>query len=66
MINCCNGCVPPKRSATCHASCPDYAEARTKHEAERKLRRQSSLVQIGLDKHEVRLTLKLNKKKRGR
>lgn len=23
-IKCCNGCVPPKRTDTCHATCPDY------------------------------------------
>ena len=22
----CRGCVPPKRTPTCHSSCPDYAE----------------------------------------
>ena len=24
MIYCCNGCVPPKKSGTCHATCTDY------------------------------------------
>ena len=23
-INCCNGCVPPKRTGDCHVTCPDY------------------------------------------
>ena len=25
MGKCCFGCVAPKRTATCHATCPDYA-----------------------------------------
>ena len=36
-ITCCNGCVPPKRTPTCHATCPEYIEAKAKHDAEREL-----------------------------
>ena len=25
-ITCCYGCKPPKRTPTCHATCPEYAE----------------------------------------
>ena len=34
-INCCNGCVPPKRYPGCHGHCPEYIEAKAKHDAER-------------------------------
>ena len=34
-ITCCNGCVPPKRTPTCHATCPEYTQQKAKHEAER-------------------------------
>ena len=27
-IDCCNGCVPPKRHFACHDTCPDYNEAK--------------------------------------
>lgn len=36
-IQCCNGCVPPKRTPTCHATCPEYAKEKAKHELEREL-----------------------------
>ena len=34
MITCCNGCVPPKRTPTCHATCPEYAKQKAKYDAE--------------------------------
>lgn len=36
-INCCYGCVPPKRTPTCKfdGTCNKYAEANEKHQAER-------------------------------
>jgi hypothetical protein len=27
-IDCCNGCVPPKRTADCHSYCPEYTGQR--------------------------------------
>lgn len=35
MINCCNGCVPPKRHVGCHATCEDYISEKKKHEETR-------------------------------
>lgn len=34
-IKCCNGCVPPKRTPTCHSTCPDYIIEKAFDEAER-------------------------------
>lgn len=34
-IKCCNGCLPPKRTGDCHATCPDYIIEKAFHEAER-------------------------------
>lgn len=34
-INCCNGCVPPKRHTACWGSCPEYAQQKAKHEMEK-------------------------------
>ena len=36
-IRCCKGCVPPKRYPGCHDHCPEYIEAKKKHDAEREL-----------------------------
>ena len=34
-INCCNGCVPPKRNPYCHGYCPEYATEKAQDEAEK-------------------------------
>lgn len=31
-IKCCNGCVPPERSPTCHATCPKYIKEKQEYE----------------------------------
>ena len=31
-INCCNGCVPPKRNPYCHISCPEYLADKAENE----------------------------------
>lgn len=36
--NCCHGCVPPKRTPYCHATCPEYLE-QSKVNAERRDKR---------------------------
>lgn len=32
--SCCDGCVPPRRSATCHCTCEIYKETKEKYEAD--------------------------------
>lgn len=32
MINCCNGCVAPKRHIGCHATCEEYIFQKSEHE----------------------------------
>ena len=34
-IKCCNGCVAPKRYPGCHSHCPEYIEAKAKHDEEK-------------------------------
>jgi hypothetical protein len=33
-ITCCYGCKPPKRTPTCHATCPEYTQQKAQHDAE--------------------------------
>lgn len=49
-INCCNGCVPPKRTPTCKfdGTCNLYAEAKEKHELERAAQRKKRDIEAGL------------------
>ena len=32
-ITCCRYCKPPKRTPTCHATCPEYIEQKAQHDA---------------------------------
>lgn len=34
-INCCNGCVPPKRTPTCHSTCKEYIKQKAASDAAR-------------------------------
>lgn len=36
VINCCKGCVPPKRNPHCHGTCPEYLAEKAAYEARRK------------------------------
>ncbi len=48
-IKCCNGCVPPKRSPTCHGTCPDYIREKALHEQEREERMKKRYLEYQLD-----------------
>lgn len=49
-INCCKGCVPPKRTPTCKfdGTCNRYAEAKKKHDAEREAARKAKAISDGV------------------
>lgn len=49
-INCCNGCVPPKRTPTCKfdGTCNLYAEAKEKHDQEMAAERKKRDIEAGL------------------
>lgn len=32
VINCCKGCVPPKRNPHCHGTCPEYLAEKAAYE----------------------------------
>ena len=50
-INCCNGCVPPKRTPTCKfdGTCGKYAEEKKKHDAEKAEADKRRRIEYGLD-----------------
>ena len=47
-IRCCNGCVPPKRYPGCHDHCPEYIEAKKKHDAEQEQIRKARRTQMNI------------------
>lgn len=50
-INCCNGCVPPKRTPTCKfdGTCNNYAEAKKIHDKEKAEIDKKKRIEYGLD-----------------
>lgn len=66
MIDCCNGCVPPKRTPTCKfdGTCNRYAEARAKYDEEKAVRDQQKAVHIGLVSQNIRGLEKFKKAQR--
>lgn len=47
-INCCNGCVPPKRYPGCKAHCTDYMIDNAFHQAEKAERSKKVAIECGL------------------
>lgn len=66
MITCCDGCVPPKRTATCHfdGTCPEYIAAQIVHEAEREKEYKEKLTQYGLSAQAEKGVRRADKKRR--
>jgi hypothetical protein len=48
-ITCCYGCVPPKRTPTCHSTCPEYIKQKAKHDAEREARNEAKFVDWSIE-----------------
>ena len=65
-IKCCNGCVPPKRSPTCHGSCPDYIREKAENDArlEDDFRKRS--IAAGLNNQTERAVRRASRRKRKR
>ena len=63
-IACCNGCVAPKRTATCHfdGTCPEYIAQQIIHEAERDAQYQKKIVKYGLSAQTERCVRKVTKR----
>ena len=69
MINCCNGCVPPKRTPTCHfdGTCDKYIKAKEKHDAEREEQFKKSELRRNLYEQQCNAVRKaVNAKRRGK
>ena len=62
-INCCNGCVPPKRNPYCHCegNCPEWEAAREKHDKDKAEVDRKKAVQNGLIAQALRRADRANK-----
>ena len=62
-INCCNGCVPPKRTPTCKfdGTCNKYAEAKKKHDAERTETERRNSIERALNEHHAKVAYRIKK-----
>ena len=63
-IKCCNGCVPPKRSPTCHGSCPEYIKEKAKHDAQMAEENRKRSIKQGLNDETFRGVQRATKGKR--
>lgn len=66
---CCRWCVPPKRNEYCHSNCPEYTEARAKHDEDNAIMNQAKAVKGGLIAQTLRgvnRAEKARKKSKGR
>lgn len=67
-ITCCNGCVPPKRTPTCHfdGTCETYIEQKTQHEAQREQINKVKFTQHNLYQQTGDRVARANKRKKTR
>lgn len=63
-IKCCYGCVPPKRNATCHGTCPDYIREKAVHDAELEAEYKRRSIKSGLIQQQERAVHTASKGKR--
>ena len=63
-IECCHGCVPPKRHTACWGHCPEYAKAREEYEARKVAYYGDSVVNQGLIEQRTRGVMKMNRHNR--
>lgn len=65
-IKCCRDCVPPKRHAGCHATCPEYILENKKHAEERESQyRKRVAIQGACSMRDEAVTKIMNKRRRG-
>ena len=67
-ITCCNGCVPPKRTTTCHfdGTCDRYPAQKAKHEAQMEERNKKNETSYNLYQQTGERVARANKRKKTR
>jgi hypothetical protein len=62
-INCCYGCVPPKRTPTCKfdGTCNKYAAAKKKHDEEKMEIERKSSIERALNDHYAKVSYRVKK-----
>ena len=63
-IDCCNGCVPPKRHSNCHANCPEYTGQRAELEETKKEILKKSMVSSGVQGQRYDGIMRVTRKRR--
>ncbi len=62
-INCCNGCVAPKRHTACWGHCPEYAAEKAEHERRKAEDDKRRMVKNGIYSQRSQNVTKALKKK---
>ena len=64
-IKCCYGCVPPKRTPTCHGYCPDYAAEKAQDVLEKTEIKKQKEITGGIYYERAYKIAKAKRRKRG-
>ena len=63
-IECCNGCVAPKRHPDCHGSCPEYAKERAELDESKRIINQRTYTAAGVQEQKYDRITKAVKRRR--
>ena len=63
-INCCKGCVAPKRYPGCHGQCPEYLKEKAEYDAMKAAADKKKMIEFELDDQRNSLARKANKRRR--
>lgn len=63
-INCCKGCVPPKRNPWCHGCCPEYLKEKAQHDEKKAEEDRRKRIEHGLNSQCVEGIYRANKARR--
>lgn len=63
-IDCCNGCVPPKRTSDCHSYCPEYTGQRAELDETKKEILKKSMVSSGVQGQRYDGIMRVTRKRR--
>lgn len=63
-IECCNGCVPPKRTSDCHGYCQEYAKERAELDESKRIINQNAYIASGVQEQKYDRIAKAMKKRR--
>lgn len=63
-INCCKGCVAPKRHEACWGHCPEYLAEKAQYDARMEAERKRKSIEVGITNARTNAVVKALKSRR--